>query len=1086
MRLIKRAAWLALLLACLVVAQSTGRLDRYALVLEDPRPSPAPLTAKPGGQLAIEAAASAVAARQAQLKAQLAQQGIHILGSSRILVNAVYVRATAEQARQLARLPGVRGVVRLRAWRRHMSRALDIVRAPAAWPTLGGSQNAGAGVKIAILDTGIDQTHPAFHDPTLTPPAGYPKCLPRDCAYTNRKVIVARSYVDLLVLPDQPEWSRPDDLSPRDHVGHGTATAMIAAGVPVETPLGRLSGIAPKAYLGNYKIFGSPGVNDLTFDDVIIQALEDALLDGMDIAVLAAGQPADWGPADQGPDCNLPTGQACDLRAAAVEEATRLGLTVIVSAGNDGDVGLEFPALSTVHSPGTAPSAITVGALTNAHELYVQVRVNEPDAPSNIRVLRAMFGDGPKPPQPIQGPLVDLAQWGPLSTACSALEAGSLAGAIALVDRGECSFATKINNAQRAGAIAVIVAQYPGLSPFPMLGTLQTGIPAVMIGGDDARALRNYLHGRPRPAVVLDPNLIEFPGTAGYVAYFSSRGPATGEGGIKPEVVAIGTDLYVATQDYDPNGELWSPQRYTAAQGTSFAAPMVAGAVALLKQRYRELRPSQYKSLIVNTANPDVRDWDSAGSTISASVVAQGGGRLDVQAALSANVTVEPATLSFGYLEPNRPLPTRTLTFTNLSSQALTLTLSVEPSDPRVRLARTSLQLPPGGSEQVGVELTSLPPAGLYQGVVRVAGGSVPLRIPYLYLRGDGVPFNLIPLSGHDFLTTVNERVPGNLLVKVVDRYGVPVSDLPVQFEPADRIEWATRTTDRLGIAEASAFAGPNPGELEFVFRVPSVADLSLSLRGRARLRPVINQGGVVNAASSQLGPGIAPGSYISIYGSNLSEATRAFSTPYLPWSLAGVSVSFDVPGRGLSFPGRLSYVSPTQINVQVPWELQGFSTVLVKVSLDPLTSSALYQVPVATYAPAFFEIQDLGGSGRLMAAAVYQQPGTGNVGIVSSSNPAHPGWYVQLYLNGLGPVNDPPPSGEPAPLDRRVWTQERPVVRVAGREVPVLFHGLAPGFVGLYQVNIQLPDDLPSGWQTLDLSIGGVSAKQSFLYVER
>ena len=103
-------------------------------------------------------------------------------------------------------------------------------------------QNAGAGVRIAIIDTGIDHTHPAFDDSGLQYPAGFPKCQESrgDCAFVNRKVIVARSYVNMLVGSD-PVETRPDDLSPRDRVGHGTAVAMIANKVAVPDALSQFS-----------------------------------------------------------------------------------------------------------------------------------------------------------------------------------------------------------------------------------------------------------------------------------------------------------------------------------------------------------------------------------------------------------------------------------------------------------------------------------------------------------------------------------------------------------------------------------------------------------------------------------------------------------------------------------------------------------------------------------------------------------------------------------------------------------------------------------------------------------------------------
>jgi subtilisin family serine protease len=128
----------------------------------------------------------------------------------------------------------------------------------------GWNGERGRRVKIAIVDSGIDNTHPAFQDASLQPPPGYPM---GDAAYTNGKIIVARSY--------EPMFALPDDATPRDRSGHGTALEMIAAGETNTGPLATITGVAPKSWLGNYKIFGTPGVNDNATYAAAIQALED-------------------------------------------------------------------------------------------------------------------------------------------------------------------------------------------------------------------------------------------------------------------------------------------------------------------------------------------------------------------------------------------------------------------------------------------------------------------------------------------------------------------------------------------------------------------------------------------------------------------------------------------------------------------------------------------------------------------------------------------------------------------------------------------------------------------------------------------
>ena len=284
--------------------------QRYALVLGG-----APLARQVFAAPAPRAALSTPAAetkRQELLKAQndlktvLGQHRIAVTGSVHILANAVFVTASPDRLAELGALPGVAAVIPMPALRRKLNKALSLVNASAAWTAAGGAANSGAGIKIAILDTGIDETHPGFQDPLLSMPAGFPVSGNADDAtHTSNKIIAVRSFVSLLAIGDgTPEWTRPDDLSARDRVGHGTAVAMAAAGVSHQSPIGAISGVAPKAWLGNYKIFGSPGVNDSTSADVVLEALEAAFGDGMDVALVSAGDiGAVWSPTNQGADC---------------------------------------------------------------------------------------------------------------------------------------------------------------------------------------------------------------------------------------------------------------------------------------------------------------------------------------------------------------------------------------------------------------------------------------------------------------------------------------------------------------------------------------------------------------------------------------------------------------------------------------------------------------------------------------------------------------------------------------------------------------------------------------------------------------
>ena len=998
-----------------------------------------------------------------------------VTGSVERILNAVFVEAPPADLDELRALPGVAGVVPVERLRLNLNRAVELMNAPAAWQALGGTGNAGAGVKIAVIDTGIDQNHPGFRDPSLTAPAGFPVCTGDDCAFTNGKVIVARSYIRELAAGTPPTPavnSTPDDFSPRDHVGHGTAVAMIAGGFTNSGPAATITGMAPKAWLGNYKVFGSPGINDGTTSDIVLRALEDALNDGMDVAILSLGGPALAGPLDTGADCGRPPDVPCDLISAGVENAAKAGIVVVAAAGNEGDLGTHIPTLNTIDAPAITPSVIAAGATTNAHVFLNSVRVPGEGVPENLRQIPAVFGDSPVPAAPLTAPLVDVASLGDDGLACNALPLRSLAGAIALIQRGTCTFEEKVRNAQNAGAVGAVIYQQQGAQElFGPGGLLALRIPAVLIGFEQGRALKAFIAANPRHDVTLDPGLSETATQAfNQVAGFSSRGPALGNTTLKPDIAATGTEIYTATQNFDPEGVLYDPSGYTVTQGTSFSAPLVAGGVALVKQRHPEFTPAQLRSAVINTAAQDATD---AGRP--APVTAVGAGKLDAAAAVRTPLTIEPATLAFGILTRS-PDARQQFTIRNVTDAALTVNLAVRPVTPDtmavLRLDRESLTLAARQSGAVTATLSgALPAPGIYEGAVVAQGGGATLRVPYLYVVGDGVPYNAIPLAGDTF-----EDVAGGtttLLLKVTDRYGVGVADLPVRFRVTNgggTVRNADPQTDRYGIAGAEAVLGPFPGPQQF----QAVAGgLTVTFDGVAVERPSVFGGGVVSAAGFDTR--VAAGSYISIFGTRLSTSTRAATGVSLPVGLAGVSVSFDAP-NGLSLPGRVYSVSPGQVNAQVPWELAGQRTVAIKVNRAGIVSGVT-QVTLSDYAPAVFEYAETGG--RLMAAALDESSR-----VVGTANAAPRGRSVQVFCSGLGPVDKAPAPGQPAAASPLVRTMTAPVVTIGGKAAQVTFSGLAPGFAGLYQLNVTVPGDAPTGFQPLVVTAGGVASKAVMLPV--
>ena len=282
--------------------------------------------------------------------------------------------------------------------------------------------------------------------------------------------------------------------------------------------------------------------------------------------------------------------------------------------------------------------------------------------------------------------------------ACAALPAGSLNGKFALIQQGgasSCTLNVKTMNAQNAGAVGVILYMDNGSAPGIPEGVNIWG-PAVMISLADGQALKSYIDANAGANVLIDTaGLEQAVSPSNVVASYSSFGP-TPDGLIKPDLVAPGgydvnlgsadpsdqylpapNGIYGATQSYDQNGFGYSATGYTAMDGTSFSAPLVAGAAALVKQAHPHWTAGQIKSALTNYAAQDVTsdDFDDP-----VDVEWLGAGRLDANAAVNATVSAEPATLSFGYPKPGVALSSSiSVTVANLGSAAVTLAVAVVP-----------------------------------------------------------------------------------------------------------------------------------------------------------------------------------------------------------------------------------------------------------------------------------------------------------------------------------------------------------------------------------------------------------------------
>ncbi len=692
--------------------------------------------------------AAAIGREQETGRLRAEERGARVLGSVRLAANALIVEIDDDQAGKLTSVPGVKRVRAVREYRMTMDAALPLHKVREAWELAGGENRAGEGVKIAIIDSGVDASHPAFQAEDMKPPEGFP---PSDGTVdesgVSGKIIVARSYVNYLRNFDP-------DRSAKDRVGHGTAAAMIAAGVPHEGPMGWVSGVAPRAWIGNYKVFGTPGFNGSTTDAALLKAIDDAVADGMDILNLSLGS-------------DLPSRIEDDPLVQAVENAAAAGVIVVVSAGNSG------PDWDTIASPATAPSALTVGASTNSRTFGSSVAFEGHDA------VLALPGNGPAPESAVAGELADVATLDESGLACGELPEGSLSGRIALILRGECTFQVKLTHAKKAGAAGALV-QAREESPDPIaMAVGGADLPAMMISYESGQAVREWLAGGETLLASMDFSYGRVPQKAGRLAGFSARGPSV-DLAVKPELTATGTDMWVATQSLDPFGEMWSGDRYTLVDGTSFSAPLAAGAAAVVKAARPGLDATGVRSALVNTAS-------AVAVEASAWMQKSGAGLLDVEQAVRTDLVSSGAVLNFGAAAPGEAVEPVTFSVKQISDGPETYFVRVEPRRGPVAPAVSvdQVELAPGGEAEIRVAWPeSMQETGTLEGFVVLEGaaGGKTLRIPYwmAVTRGEPQGFTIYDQSTSARRgSTLRDAV----LFKVVDSSGVPVRGADVTVE---------------------------------------------------------------------------------------------------------------------------------------------------------------------------------------------------------------------------------------------------------------------------------------------------------------
>ncbi|WP_101842384.1 S8 family serine peptidase [Halobacillus sp. Marseille-P3879] len=565
---------------------------------------------------------------------------LEVVAEYETIFNGIAVKGTPDELEKISRLKEVANQFPVETYTTQEelltepadSLTTDIVRPDTSY--------TGAGVKVGVVDTGIDYNHPDLK-------ANF------------------RGGFDVIDYDDDPM-----ETTEEGKTLHGTHVAGIIGAD------GDMKGVAPDVDLYAYRALGPGGMGTSV---QVIAAIEEAVEDGMDVINLSLGNDVN------GPD--WPT-------TKAVERAIELGTTVIVAAGNAG------PDTWTIGSPATSEHAITVGASALPEEQALLTIPGE-DKQLPVRILQ-----GSKPWNLSKKyPLIEM----------QGQEVEGATGKIVLMKRGGTSFAEKAQRAYQQGAEALIIMNNSNTLLRGSIQGLDLPIPVAAVTKEEGEWLleKGVKNNQWVETITKEAEH--------GIAPFSSRGPVTSSWSVKPDILAPGVNV-VSTV----------PGGYQALQGTSMAAPHIAGAAALLKEAHPDWTPAEIKQSLMSTADLLQKQEEPLPPT------EQGAGYVDTAQALTPELWMEPGALNFGRIEDNLFREKIKLKVEN--KQNTTQTYHVRQPDKQPGIGWTlpsTFQLNPGEAKELTVEVNmnkAFMKEGVHQGFIAVENGENDHHIPFLFM----------------------------------------------------------------------------------------------------------------------------------------------------------------------------------------------------------------------------------------------------------------------------------------------------------------------------------------------------------------